>query len=137
MSFFSFTRQEQIAILFLTFTLIVGGVVTLIKRHHPEFAPDLKLEEVQEPSDRDTTAPEAERVRRTTPVENLLEEKVDINSATIEDFMRLPGIGPKTAMGIVAHRQEHGKFQRLEDLTQVKGIGEKTFERLKPFIKIE
>jgi competence ComEA-like helix-hairpin-helix protein len=136
MSFFNFTRQEQITILFLAFALIVGGIVTIIKRHHPHFAPELTLEELMEPSDRDTIF-EGERYQGTSPTENFWKEKVDINKATIEDFMRLPGIGPKTAQAIVAHRKEHGGFQTLEELIQVKGIGEKTLERLMPFIKIE
>jgi comEA protein len=136
MSFFNFTRQEQITILFLTCALIIGGVVTLIKRHQPNFAPELMLEEFTEPSERDTIL-ETEKDQEITLTEHPLEEKVDINKATIEDLMRLPGIGPKTANAIVAHRKEHGKFQKLEDLTQVKGIGEKTLERLKPVTKIE
>lgn len=136
MSFFNFTRQEQITILFLAFALIVGGVVTLIKRHHPHFAHELVLEEFTEPLERDTIS-DGENYQGQPPPENFWEEKVDINKATIEDFMHLPGIGPKTAEAIVAHRKEHGTFQKLEELIQVKGIGEKTLERLKPFIKIE
>lgn len=135
MSFFSFTRQEQIVILFLASALIVGGIVTLIKRHHPASAPELMLEEYGEPSDLDTIHTGGDRQPRSP--EKPLEGKVDINTATIEDFMRLPGIGPKTARAIMAYRKEHGKFQALEDLLQVRGIGEKTFERLKPLIKIE
>ena len=136
MSFFNFTRQEQATILFLTCALIIGGIVTLVKRHQPNFAPELLLEEFTEPSERDTIL-EKETDHGIPLTEHPLEEKVDINNATIEDLMGLPGIGPKTAHAIVTHRKEHGKFQKLEDLTQVRGIGEKTIERLKPVIKIE
>ena len=136
MSFFNFTRQEQIAVLFLASALIAGGVVTLIKRHHPKFAPEFRLEERTEPSEPETVlAPE--EGPRTAPAQDPPIEKVNINTAPIEDLMGLPGIGPKTAVAIATYRKEHGKFQKLEDLTKVKGIGKKTLERLNPFIKIE
>jgi competence protein ComEA len=51
--------------------------------------------------------------------------------------MQLPRVGPKTAQRIVAFREEHGSFQRPEDLMNVKGIGEKTFLRLRPYITVD
>ena len=55
---------------------------------------------------------------------------VDINSANSETLVEgLVGIGPQKAMAIVRHRQQHGPFQRVEDLALVNGIGEKTVER--------
>ncbi len=63
--------------------------------------------------------------------------KVNINTATAGQLAELPGIGPKTAERIVAWRSEHGKFQKLEDLMAVKGIGEKKFARLKDSICLE
>jgi len=60
--------------------------------------------------------------------------KVNINTATLEALDTLPGIGPKTAQKIIAWREEHGKFQRIEDLMAVKGIGEKRFARVKDLI---
>ena len=136
MSLFNFTRQEQITILFLAFALIVGGVITLVKRHHPHFAPELVLEERTGSNGLDTT----QRKQEDPPSalsENLLERKIDINRAPVEELMTLPGIGPKTAHLIVAFREEHGKFRTLEDLKGVKGIGNRTVKRLEPFVKIE
>ncbi len=63
--------------------------------------------------------------------------KVNINTATAGQLAELPGIGPKTAERIVTWRSEHGKFQKLEDLMAVKGIGEKKFARLKDSICLE
>jgi competence protein ComEA len=48
----------------------------------------------------------------------------------------LPGIGPKTAENIMLFRQDHGDFQSIEDLTQVKRIGIKTLDRLREKITI-
>ncbi len=62
---------------------------------------------------------------------------VNINTATAEQIAYLPGIGPKTAERIVAFREEKGGFKKPTDLMQVKGIGDKTFERLSPYISTE
>ncbi|NNU83048.1 ComEA family DNA-binding protein [Geobacillus sp. BMUD] len=62
--------------------------------------------------------------------------QVAINTATEEELMQLPGIGPAKAKAIVAYREEHGPFQQVEDLLNVAGIGEKTLEKLKPYLLV-
>ncbi len=59
---------------------------------------------------------------------------VNLNTATVTELMQLPRVGPKTAERIIAFRKEHGGFQRPEELMNVKGIGEKGFARIKPFL---
>ncbi len=59
---------------------------------------------------------------------------LDINQATAEDLAKLPGIGPRTAQDIVSYRQNHGPFKRVEQLMEVKGIGRKTFERIRDLV---
>jgi competence protein ComEA len=59
---------------------------------------------------------------------------IPVNQATAEDFDRLPGIGLGLAQRIVDYRKENGPFSNLEDLKQVKGIKEKTFERVEPYL---
>ena len=61
---------------------------------------------------------------------------VNLNTATDADLMRLPGIGPSKAAAIIAYRTETGNFQKIEDLTNVTGIGDKTFEKLKDSITV-
>jgi comEA protein len=61
---------------------------------------------------------------------------LDINAATADQFERLPGIGASTAARIVEYRQKHGPFKKVEDLMNVRGIGEKSFLRLKPLITV-
>lgn len=56
---------------------------------------------------------------------------VDINTAGIEELQSLPGIGPALAGRIVEHRRENGPFRRVEDLLEVKGIGEKSLARMR------
>ena len=59
---------------------------------------------------------------------------VNLNSATVTELMQLPRVGQKTAERIIAFRKQHGGFQRPEELMNVKGIGEKSFAKLKPFL---
>ncbi|CAM2067624.1 Helix-hairpin-helix domain-containing protein [Sulfidibacter corallicola] len=63
-------------------------------------------------------------------------DTVNINTAGVDQLVTLPRIGPKIAERIVAFREEHGKFKKPEELMNVKGIGEKTFEKLKSKIRI-
>ena len=60
---------------------------------------------------------------------------VDLNTASKEELMRLPGVGEKTALAII-ERRKHMPFRRIEDILEVKGIGEKKFEKMKPFLRI-
>jgi len=61
-------------------------------------------------------------------------QPININTATADELTALPNVGPKTAEAIVAYRAEHGPFAKPEDLMAVKGIGEKTFEKMKPYV---
>jgi competence protein ComEA len=64
------------------------------------------------------------------------EERININRASRLQLEKLPGIGPVKARSIVEYRELNGDFNDLPDLILVKGIGEKTFERIKPMITI-
>jgi competence protein ComEA len=59
-----------------------------------------------------------------------------LNSATVAELETLPGIGRSTAERIVEHRKKTGGFKKIEELMNVKGIGEKSFLRLKPLITV-
>ena len=63
--------------------------------------------------------------------------KININTATAEQLTLLPGIGEVTANAIVAYRTANGNFASDEDILNVKGIGEKTLEKIKDFIVLE
>jgi competence protein ComEA len=62
---------------------------------------------------------------------------VDINRAAPEELARLPGVGVGLAARIVEHRARYGAFRRAEHLLMVRGIGERRFERLRPYITVE
>ena len=59
------------------------------------------------------------------------EHLIDLNTATAEQLQSLPRIGPVTAKRIIEYREISGRFSSIEDLTKVKGIGEKTLERIR------
>jgi competence protein ComEA len=61
---------------------------------------------------------------------------LNLNVATAAELERLPGVGPAMAARIVEYRQKNGPFKKVEDLMNVKGIGEKTFLNLKPMITV-
>jgi len=61
---------------------------------------------------------------------------VNVNTASAAELERLPGIGPSLAGRIVEHRTKNGAFKKAEDLMLVRGIGEKSFERLRPYVAV-
>ena len=64
-------------------------------------------------------------------------EKVNLNTATLEELTELKGIGQAYAQRIIDYRQNYGPFEKIEDLMKVKGIGQKTFDANKDIITVE
>jgi comEA protein len=61
---------------------------------------------------------------------------LNLNTATQDQLEALPGIGPKVAERILEYRTKSGGFKRIEELMNVKGIGEKSFLKIKPLIAV-
>jgi competence protein ComEA len=61
---------------------------------------------------------------------------IDINTATLEELDTLPDIGPKTAQSIIDYRNANGAFKDIEGLLDVDGIGQVTFDKVKPLITV-
>ena len=120
---FNLTKSERLVLLFLIVSCLVGLSINFIRANQGQV--NLQLTE-------------SGLTRKEKNFDRLIKEakKVNINQATIEQFIRLPGIGPSLAERIVAHRQAQGPFESIEDITKVAGIGPKKFEAIKEFLEI-
>ena len=70
------------------------------------------------------------------PVKASPAAQVNLNTASAADLRTLPNIGAATAARIIEYRQKNGGFKKIEDLMNVKGIGEKSFLKLKPLVTV-
>lgn len=64
-----------------------------------------------------------------------LADKVNINTADEAILSTLPGIGEKTAAAITSYRKENGNFKSIDDLAEVKGIGDKKLAKIRPYLQ--
>lgn len=117
---------EKTAILILSAFLLTGSILLYIRDSRPfsditieknAFEPELSLEEVKQ----------------------MLEEKrkVDLNTASHDELVSIPGVGDATALKIIAFRDGGGVFYSARDLLLIKGIGEKKLDRIREYIKTE
>jgi comEA protein len=159
MQFLNFTPQEIKALLFLLIALLVGSGITIYKKHHPSFAPELifkksspssfenesqfsksSMDTSQEISKIYTALPTSDPKNETliSPTrQSLLKQRIDLNSASASELELLPQIGPTLSQRIVDYRKTKGRFEKIEDLMKVSGIGPKTFEKIKNFIVVK
>jgi len=79
-----------------------------------------------------TAANAAETAKQSAPLMGV----VNVNTANAEQLELLPGVGPARASAIIAHRNKNGAFKKPEDLIAVSGIGERAFERLRPYVAV-
>lgn len=70
-------------------------------------------------------------------IEGGKKQKVNINEAKQEELEELPGIGPSIAKKIIEYREQNGKFTSIDELQEVKGIGEAKFENIKEYIMVK
>jgi competence ComEA-like helix-hairpin-helix protein len=141
-----FTPQERFTMLFLVLLFVLGTSLYLYKLNHPSFAPaytinyfDQKMSAARqptEPTDYNLPLPTKSTVegfkRKPRP-----SQPVNINTAGEAKLMTLPGVGPVYAKRIIAFREEKGPFQSVEEIKRIKGIGEKTFLKMKPHISVK
>lgn len=116
------------AVVFITVVILIGSAFWGIRRFHPALflgTPDL----IAVPDD-DTSTKRKQSPKVNQPA------LLNINTASAKALQSLPSIGEKMALSIVEHREKHGRFSSVEMLTEVKGIGDKTLEKLKPFISV-
>ena len=144
-----FTKQERTVILFLVLGLVVGGGIKLFKiRISDDSKPNgynysvIEQKLIKKSKIKDSAlkfqSPQIERQQVSGKKSKITETNlsIDINKAQLEDIIILPSIGPVIAQRIINYRNQHGHFQNIEELKNVKGIGSKKFEKIKPFIHV-
>lgn len=63
-------------------------------------------------------------------------QKINVNTATLEELTALPGVGTKKAAAIIEYREKFGKFGSIEQIAEVKGVGKKMLEKMKDQISL-
>ena len=126
----SLTDAERRGARWLAVLLVIGTLTDLHRAHHTPIAP-----EPAPPAAGNRSAPTPPPASA-SPAPAATPPVVDLNRATVEELDRLPGIGPILARRIVEHRDRHGPFRTVDELLGVPGIGERSLERLRPFVRV-
>jgi len=109
-----FTKDEKLALFFLVTALLIGTAVLYYKNLSP--APFRFIEFREEKKEN---------------------EKININKAGSVELTKLKGIGQVFAVRIISYREENGPFHSAGDIRRVKGIGDKTYDKIKDQIAVE
>jgi competence protein ComEA len=111
-------------------TLVAGCAIWFLQPHRALAAP-------RTPSAATVATDEATGDARPRTGKKSVTGKLNLNTATVDELMLLPGVGPGKAELIVAFRGKHGPFKRIADLRKVKGFGYKTLKKLEPFLDVK
>ena len=135
------TINEQRALGFLCIGFVAGLCVWIYKERF-EPLPPISVERPGRISSQghlntDISTRENRHDRKRNNQEERDVFKININHASHEELIRLPGIGPVMARKIIEYRRKHGPFYRTADLVKVKGIGVKKLNKIKHFIDID
>ncbi|HEX2731383.1 MAG TPA: helix-hairpin-helix domain-containing protein [Polyangiaceae bacterium] len=104
----------------------------------PPQAPSVSTQRPVAPAATSTAAPSTSPAASTSATPGVTSDgKVILNLATVEDLDRLPKVGKKTAERIIELRTRLGRFKRLTDLLRVKGIGNKTLQKMLPMLVLD
>ncbi len=126
------TKTERNVILFVTGVFVVGLAIRL---YQETFPPRAEMDYSQSDSVFAAMSQAAQ-----ADIENALPLKdggrLDLNTATKQQLVALPGIGAVTADRILMYRQDAGPFRSIEDLRKVRGITAKKLEQLKPLVSV-
>jgi|YNPMSStandDraft_1061717.scaffolds.fasta_scaffold06004_5 comEA protein len=136
-----FTREEITVLLFLISFTIAGIIfknfnsIFQIEKSKNQFE-NTNIDSILVAVFSDEKVDKSETIITQKRGNSLEKKSIDINKATVEELKKLPGIGEKTALRIIEYREKYGGFKKIEDLMRVERIGQKTFDKIKEYIKI-
>ncbi len=110
--------------------------VTKDKTELPDWTKDEEQEEQPDQETEYTWRPSQMETEQPVEMDAEAQEKLDLNEASLVELERLPGMGFRRAQAIFSHREEHGPFNKLDDLL-VLGIGEETIEGIKDLVEVK
>lgn len=113
--------------------LIVGGEEAVHSTSETSVTPEIPSTDVS-PNLSPTTTPTPRAIESISP--SLAHGLLDLNTATLKQLNDLPGIGESKARAILDYRTKKGRFSKVEELTEVKGIGDKMMEKLKSLVYV-
>lgn len=121
---FDLSRAEKIVIIILILAALLGLGVNYYKKINQQV--DLRVEASQ-------------LSKSNIDIDKLIlkTKLVNINKSTPEELTRLSGIGPVLAQRIIDYRNTHGGFEKIEDITKVKGIGPDKFNQMKEYLVLQ
>ncbi len=136
------TRREKSVIGFLVLLYIAGCIIYFGRDLLSENRPLAKKDSIKVEFKKQAEKIDSLYFADTTAKNEITEAQpskfpVNINTASKEEFMTIRGIGPVTADKIIEYRTEKGKFNSVSELKNVKGIGDKTLEKIKGEVTIE
>ncbi|MFH1359768.1 MAG: helix-hairpin-helix domain-containing protein [Candidatus Omnitrophota bacterium] len=111
---FDLTRQERLVLIFLVLICLFGISFRLALKVNPQLNRMVNVLE-----------------------DDKLYRPIDINRASLEDLIRVPGIGPAIAERIVTYRQDHGSFKDLEELKTIRGVNASNVKMISKYLKID
>lgn len=120
------TKQERLVLIFLAAALATGAAVKILRSEAAPRPP----RPVEVEFDLATPKPP---VDATALAEITAPRKINVNAADVATLCELPGIGPSLAARIVAYRDAHGPFEKVENLAAVEGIGPATVKKFRPY----
>ena len=109
----SLTKHEKVVLLALAAILFFGGCLDYILKRKPQLIKSLESVQHKRPA-----------------------FSVDLNSATLQELISIPGIGPVTAQKILDYRWENGFFKDVSQLKDIYGIGDVRYQKLAPYFRI-
>lgn len=145
-----FTKTETRVILFLVFTFLIGFLYSKISNgagspykeydysvqdslFYAAYNQEDNISESYKSEFLDSSKSFVVKPAKIIPMEN----SIDINSAGMDELMKLPGVGEKTAQNIIDYRNKNGNFRSLQDILNVKGIGKVKLEKITKYINIK